>query len=116
MCPCHPRGRPSSCASQSSVTCSSSVAAGEVDHAIAFTLNAAISSSARMPGSEPVMPKYAKKRGWFQCVSAGAISSFDVVAAVATNSSPCSGGDSGSAARTSPGATARHHRPLAAPC
>ena len=38
--------------------------------AIAFTFSAAVSSSARIPGSEPVIAKYAKKRGWFQCVSA----------------------------------------------
>ena len=37
------------------------------------TLSAAISNSARIPGSEPVIPKYAKNRGWFQCVSAGRI-------------------------------------------
>ena len=50
-------GSPRSWASQSSTTCSSSVAAGEVSQAIAFTLSAAVRSSARIPGSEPVFAK-----------------------------------------------------------
>ena len=86
------------------MTCSSSVAAGEVRQSIAFWLRAAIRSSARIPGSDAVMPKYAKKRGWFQCVMPGSrIESRS--ASTAENGSPVSGAFSGSCARISPGAT-----------
>ncbi len=55
--PNQPAGSPSSSAVQRSVTCSSSVAAGEVRHSIAFTFRAAAIVSPRMPGGEPVIPK-----------------------------------------------------------
>ena len=55
--PNQPAGRPSSSATQRSVTCSSSVAAGDVRHSMAFTFSAAAIISPRMPGGEPVMPK-----------------------------------------------------------
>jgi hypothetical protein len=55
--PCSPTGSPSNCRSQSSVTSSSSVAAGPLRQSMAFTLSAAISDSARIPGPEPVIPK-----------------------------------------------------------
>ena len=61
--PCHPRGRPSSWASQSRTVSSSSVPAGDESHVIAFTFNAAVSSSPSTPGSEPVFANQAKKRG-----------------------------------------------------
>ena len=57
MWPCSPSGRPSSCASQSSASSSTSVAAGDVVQSIAFTFSAATMSSARIPGSEPVLAK-----------------------------------------------------------
>ena len=57
MWPCSPSGRPSSWRSQSIVSASSSVAAGPVRQSIAFTLSAADRSSARMPGSDPVIAK-----------------------------------------------------------
>ena len=104
MWPCQPRGNPSSCASQSSTVSSSSVAAGDESHVIPFTFSAAISSSARIPGSEPVFAIHAKNRGWFQCVSAGRTSS-SRSRSIASNVSPCSGAASGSCARSSPGAT-----------
>ncbi len=55
--PNQPVGRPVSSASQRTVTCSSSVAAGEVRHSIALTLSAAAMVSPRMPGGDPLMPK-----------------------------------------------------------
>ena len=55
--PCRPAGSPSSCASQSSVSSSSSCSAGEVRQRIPTWFRPAISSSARMPGSEPVFAK-----------------------------------------------------------
>ena len=57
MMPNQPSPRPSSWRSQSIVRCSSSVAAGDVFHSIAFTSSAAISSSARMPGMDDEMEK-----------------------------------------------------------
>ena len=48
MCPCQPPGSPSSCASQSSVTSSSSCSAGDVRQRIPTWLSAAASSSARI--------------------------------------------------------------------
>ena len=50
-------GKPSRSATQPRVRCSSSVAAGEVRHNMAFTLSAAAISSPTIPGPEPVMPK-----------------------------------------------------------
>ena len=57
MCPNQFSGKPSNCLIQPSVTCSSSVAAGELRQSIAFTFRAAISISARIPGSEAVVGK-----------------------------------------------------------
>ncbi len=57
MCPCHPDGSPSSCATQSSTTPSSSVAAGAVRHRIATELSVAASSSARIAGSDELVAK-----------------------------------------------------------
>jgi hypothetical protein len=50
-------------ATQSSTSSSSSVAAGEVRQSIAFTFSVAASTSARIPGSEPEVAKYAKNLG-----------------------------------------------------
>ena len=105
MWPWNPSGRPTSSRSQSIVSSSSSVAAGPVRQSIAFTLSAAASSSARIPGSEPVIAKYAKKRGWFQCVVPGTITS-SRSRRIASNGSACSGGEAGSCERTQPGSTA----------
>jgi hypothetical protein len=69
--PVEARREPSSCRTQSTATSSSSVAAGEVRQSIAFTFRAAVRNSARIPGSLPEIAKYAKKRGWFQCVIPG---------------------------------------------
>jgi hypothetical protein len=55
--PCRPSGRPSSWRSQSTARSSTSVAAGEVLQSIPFTFIVAASSSARIPGSEPVFAK-----------------------------------------------------------
>ncbi len=55
--PSNPSGRPRSWRSQSTATCSSSVAAGDVCQSIPFTFKAADRSSPRMPGAEPVMLK-----------------------------------------------------------
>ena len=60
MCPCQPLGSPSSSAVQSSTTASSSVDAGEVRHRIAIVFSVADSSSARIPGSDALVAKYAK--------------------------------------------------------
>ena len=57
MCPCQPGGRPSSWATQSRTVTSSSVEAGEVRQRIATEFSVAASSSARIPGSEPVTAK-----------------------------------------------------------
>ena len=57
MCPCHPSGRPSSCASQSIVSSSSSVRAGEVRQRKPTLFSVATSSSARIPGSDAVVAK-----------------------------------------------------------
>ena len=71
MCPCSPAGSPRSCASQSSVTSSSSWSAGDVRQRIPTWFSPAMRISARTPGSEPVVAKYAKKRGLCQCVIPG---------------------------------------------
>ena len=55
--PNQPAGSPSRSSTHASVRCSSSVAAGEVRHSIAFTLRALAISSPTMPGPLPVMPK-----------------------------------------------------------
>ena len=55
--PNHEAGSPSAAASQRSTTCSSSVSAGQVFHSIPFALSAAATSSPRIPGAEPVIPK-----------------------------------------------------------
>ncbi len=57
MTPSNSTGRPSSWRSQSVVTSSSSVAAGELRQTIALTLSAAANISPRMPGPEPVIEK-----------------------------------------------------------
>ena len=94
MCPCQPSGSPSSCRTQSTMRSSSSVDAGDARQRIAFWFIAAASSSARIPGSDAVIAKYAKKRGCCQFVSAGTISSSRSRSTFA-NGSPCSGGDGG---------------------
>ena len=57
MIPNHPSPSPSSWRSQSNVSCSSSVAAGDVFHSMAFVSSAAMSSSARMPGTDDEIAK-----------------------------------------------------------
>ena len=71
MWPCQPVGRPSSCATQSSVSASSSVDAGDVRQMKPTEFSVAASSSARIPGSAALTAKYAKKRGLCQCVMPG---------------------------------------------
>ena len=63
MTPNHPVPSPSIWRNQSSARSSSSVAAGEVFHNIAFTFSAAASISAMTPGADPVVAKYAKNPG-----------------------------------------------------
>ena len=60
ICPCQPSGSPSNFATQSSMTPSSSVAAGAVRHRIETELSAAASISARIAGSDEPVAKYAK--------------------------------------------------------
>ena len=113
MWPCQPARQPEQLREPvHHVTSSSSVAAGDESHVIALTFSAAISSSARMPGSEPVFANHAKKRGWFQCVIPGRITS-SRSRSIASNGSPCSGGDSGRRARISPGLDLRGDGQLA---
>ena len=57
MAPKRGSGSPMAWRSQSSVTSSSSVAAGPVRHNIAFELKAAESSSPRMPGADDELAK-----------------------------------------------------------
>ena len=80
------------------------MAAGEVRHSIAFTFSAAVMVSPRMPGGDPLMPKYAMKPGWFQWVSPGT-STRSTSARIASSDSPCAGGCAGRAAAMSPGST-----------
>jgi hypothetical protein len=86
------------------VRSSSSVDAGEARQRIATWLTVAARSSARMPGSDAVVAKYAKKRGCCQFVSAGTINSSRSRSTFA-NGSACSGAASGSFADSSPGFT-----------
>ena len=102
MMPNMPSGSPIHCRSQSSTTCSSSVAAGEVFHSMALALSAADSSSAMMPGPGAVFAKYAMKPGWFQCVMAGTIRPRKS-SSKRSIGSPCSGPDAGSASTSWPG-------------
>ena len=104
MWPCQPSGSPSSCRTQSTVRSSSSVDAGDARQFSATWFRVAAISSARMPGSDAVTAKYAKKRGCCQFVSAGTISSSRSRRTFA-NGSACSGGPAGSRADSSPGAT-----------
>jgi hypothetical protein len=71
---------------------------------MAFTLSAAVTNSARIPGSVPEIAKYAKKRGWFQCVIPGRRRS-SRSRRTAPNGSAPSGGEAGSADLISPGST-----------
>ena len=56
-------GSPIICRSQSRTCSSSSVAAGDVRHSIPLTLSAAVTISPKIPGSEPVVGKYARNDG-----------------------------------------------------
>ena len=71
MCPCQPGGSPISCATQSQTRSSSSVDAGAVRQRKPTELSVAASSSARIPGSAPVVAKYAKNRGMLPVRDAG---------------------------------------------
>jgi hypothetical protein len=57
MIPVIPASRPIICRSQSSVTSSNSVDAGEVRHSIALLSNAALRSSPKIPGAEVEVAK-----------------------------------------------------------
>ena len=72
----------------------------------------AISSSARMPGSEAVLAKYAKKRGLCQCVSAG-IRTSSRSRRTAANGSARSGGAAGSLRAELARLDLREHRQIA---
>src|SRR5947209_13734862 len=102
--PNQPAGKPSMSSTQASVRCSSSVAAGDVRQSMALTFSALAISSPTMPGPEPVMPKYAKNAGWFQCVIPGRIR-LSRSPRIASNGSPRSGARSGRRAAMSPGDT-----------
>ena len=102
MMPWNASGSPSSLRSQLSVTSSSSVAAGDVRHSIALTSSAAASASASTVTGAALIAKYAKKRGWFQCVIPGTISR-SKSSKMRSNGSPSSGASTGSAATRSPG-------------
>ena len=75
MWPCQPTGSPRRSATQSITTPSSSVAAGAVRHKNDTELSVAASSSARIPGSEALVAKYAKYRGCCQWVTPGSSTS-----------------------------------------
>ena len=104
MWPWSSAGSPRSCASHSSDTSSSSWSAGEVRQRIPTWLSAAIRSSARTPGSEAVVAKYAKKRGLCQCVSPG-MSTASRSAARPRTAPDRPGARAEGAARISPGST-----------
>ncbi len=104
MCPCHPAGSPSSWASHPAATYSSSVETGEACQRIATVFSAAARNSARMAGSDELVAKYAKKRGWFQCVIAGRSTSSRSRSTFA-NGSGSSGGAVGRRPVSSPGST-----------
>jgi len=104
MCPRNSSGSPTSCRSQSTVSSSSSWSAGEVRQRIPTWFRPAMRSSASTPGSEPVVAKYAKKRGLCQCVVPGRrIESRS--ATTFENGSGSSGAAAGRAARIAPGST-----------
>jgi hypothetical protein len=73
-----------------------------VRHSIAFTSSAAASASASTATGAALMAKYAKKRGWFQCVNPGTTNA-SKSAKIASKVSPSTGGAAGSAATRSPG-------------
>ncbi len=100
--PWNASGRPSIRRSQPSVTSSSSVAAGDVRHSIALTSSAAASASASTVTRAALIAKYAKKRGWFQCVMPG-ITWRSKSSKMRSNGSPSSGASAGSARTRSPG-------------
>ena len=112
MWPWRPGGRPSSCASQSSVTSSSSCSAGEVRQRIPIWFRPAMSSSARIPGSEAVLAEIREEARALPVREAG-MSTSSRSRRTAANGSACSGGDAGSRARISPGLDLRQHRQLA---
>ena len=102
MMPNVPSGSPIHCRSQSSTTCSSSVAAGDVFHNMALAFSDADSNSAIMPGPGAVFAKYAMNPGWFQCVMAGTIR-LSKSSSRRSIGSPCSGPRRGRASTSSPG-------------
>ena len=61
--PNQPSGSPSSSSTQASVRCSSSVAAGDVRHSIAFTLRAEAISSPTIPGPRAADPEVGEEAG-----------------------------------------------------
>ena len=63
MMPSKDSGKPIISRSHLRATSSSSVAAGAVFQSIALTLNAAQSSSPKMPGADDEIEKYAKNAG-----------------------------------------------------
>ena len=105
MCPCQPSGSPSSCRTQSTTRSSSSVDAGDARQSSATWFIVAASSSARMPGSDAVTAKYAKKRGCCQFVSAGTISSSRSREHVRERLALSPAPTAGSCADSSPGST-----------
>src|SRR5579875_3217346 len=88
--------------SHASVTCSSSVAAGDDFHSMAFTFKVAATKSASIDGGEEETEKYAKNRGWFQRVNAGKMVDRKS-AKIFSIGSPACGACFGSAAINSPG-------------
>jgi hypothetical protein len=84
-------------------TSSSSVAAGDVRHSMAFWLVAAAMSSPAIAAGGLELAKYPKNRGWFQWVSAGA-RTWSRSARIRSQGTGSAGGSRGRASRTAPGA------------
>ena len=99
-----PRGSPSSCREPVERQLLQLLQRGDARQRIPTWFSAAASSSARIPGSDPVVAKYAKKRGLCQCVIPGGAPRRGRAGRRRT-ARPCSGGDGGQRARISPGST-----------
>src|SRR5918994_5616610 len=104
MTPVYPDGRPIICASHAIVTCSSSVAAGDVAHDMHWAPSVAVSISARTEGGLLFPGKYANHPGWFQWVIPGRTSWTKSTNNV-SNGSPSAGGAEGNFRKTSHGRT-----------
>ena len=81
------------------------MADGDVRQSMACALSAADRNSASTPGALPVIAKYAKNPGWFQCVMPGHDHALEVREDRVERLALLRARASGSAARMSPGFT-----------